>query len=364
MMIPIVGQEGLVLQEPPEWIRIGIDFSEEGDTSLTDKVLAEIFGVATPTRKLGLKGDSPEPVSGGANDNHNKEQKRWASTDKVFWGVGQTYDGLPPGVYTPNIGQNGPYLVKNKLETDDLINFPDSDVNAIVDEFVKFWGLRDEFKKRGFLSKRGFLLWGPPGSGKTCGVSLLIQKMVKEYAGIVLLVGKPSIASACLQMIRNIEADTKIILVMEDIDALVESYNENEFLALLDGEAQVDNIVFVGTTNYPERLDKRFIDRPSRFDNVKYIPMPGRDARALFFKSKEPTLTDEELNVWADMTDGFSLAHCKEVIIAVKCFGQTIEEVVERLNLMHTRRPTSDRPPDSEPFGFAAMAKRRELLQE
>jgi SpoVK/Ycf46/Vps4 family AAA+-type ATPase len=115
-------------------------------------------------------------------------------------------------------------------------------------------------------------------------------------------------------------------------DALIERHGENEFLALLDGEAQVDNIVFLSSTNYPERLDRRFVDRPSRFDTIKYIGMPSAGARHLFLNAKEPSLTPEELDLWVERTEGFSIAHLKELIIAVRCFRQPFAEALDGLS--------------------------------
>jgi SpoVK/Ycf46/Vps4 family AAA+-type ATPase len=143
---------------------------------------------------------------------------------------------------------------------------------------------------------------------------------------------------------------------MEDIDALVHRYGENEFLALLDGEAQVDRICFVATTNYPERLDKRFVDRPSRFDTIKYVGMPTAAARRLYLQNREPDLGDD-LEAWVRLSDGFSIAHLKEMIIAVRCLGQDLDDVVERLESLRTSKADSARAPDSQSFGFAGIAK-------
>jgi hypothetical protein len=59
------------------------------------------------------------------------------------------------------------------------------------------------------------------------------------------------------------------------------------------------------------------------------------------------------------MSDGFSVAHLKEMIIAVKCFGQSLEDVVARLDEMQQRRPSSEDSPDRAPIGFGAGSKER-----
>ncbi len=281
--------------------------------------------------------------------------KRWAANHDTFWGATQTYDALPAGLYRCAIShQVGPVLNRVNIETDNLLMLPDDASASIIREFEQFWTLESEFRQRGFLMKRGFLLWGPPGSGKTSALALMVKRLISND-GIVLFIEEPSAAAQCLQMARQIEPKRPMIAIMEDMDSLVERFGESQYLALLDGEAQVDNIVFVASTNYPERLDRRFVDRPSRFDTVRYIGMPSAAARKVYLETKEPSLEGEELAAWVRSSDGFSIAHLKEMIIAARCFGQPIEEVTARLEAMHSRQPTSEDSPDKKRAGFALV---------
>lgn len=279
---------------------------------------------------------------------------RWAERGDNFYGVGETREALPPGLYRcSNLEMIGPALTKQRVETDSLLELPDDAGAEILAEFQTFWRIAHKFRERGFLHKRGFLLWGPPGSGKTSQLQLMVKRLIEDLKGIVLLLDHPGLAAACLQMARKIEPHRPMIAIMEDMDALVRKFGENEYLSLLDGEAQVDNIVFLGTTNYPEHLDRRFVDRPSRFDTIRYIGMPSSDARRLYLSTKEPSLQDEELELWVKASDGFSVAHLKEMIIAVRCFEQPLDKVVARLEEMQARKPTSEESPDRMPMGFA-----------
>lgn len=285
--------------------------------------------------------------------------KRWAANHDTFWGATQTYDALPAGLYRCEVAPNvGPVLLRQRVETDSLLELPDDAAGSIIREFETFWKIEEEFNKRGFLHKRGFLLWGPPGSGKTSAVHLLVKRLIRDYDGVVLFLDQPQVAAQCLQMARSIETKRPMIAIMEDLDALVSKYGEHEYLALLDGEAQVGNIVFLATTNYPEMLDRRFVDRPSRFDTVRFIGMPSADARRTYLIAKEPSLAEsaDELAQWVDQSDGFSVAHLKEMIVAVRCFGQPLAEVVERLGEMQARRPTSGDAPDRLGIGFSLRA--------
>lgn len=284
--------------------------------------------------------------------------KRWAAHFDTFWGATQTYDELPCGLYRAGeCPQRGVLLVRQHLETDNLLELPDDASASIIAEFKRFWEIGDEFRKRGFLHKRGYLLWGPPGSGKTSCVHILVKRLITELGGVVLFIDHPRLAAGALQMMRTIEPKRPLIAIMEDLDALTAKFGENEFLALLDGEAQVDNVCFLGTTNYPERLDGRFVDRPSRFDTVRYIGMPSAEARKVYLKAKEPSLDAAELALWVRRSEGFSVAHLKEMIIAIRCFGQSLDEAVGRLEQMHERRPTSEDSPERQYAGFLGSAR-------
>ena len=232
-------------------------------------------------------------------------------------------------------------MEKQIVNTDDIIILPDTESESVLKEIERFWTLKPEFEKRGFIYKRGILLWGDPGSGKTCTIQLLIQSIIAK-GGVAIFANHHNTTANCLQMLRKIEPDRPIVVLLEDLDALVREHGESGYLALLDGESQVNNVVFIATTNYPERLDKRFVDRPSRFDTIKLIPMPGAEARYVYLKTKEPSLTEEELEKWVSMSKGFSVAHLKEMIISNRCYGKPVENVVRRLRKMTEQRLTSD----------------------
>ena len=117
-----------------------------------------------------------------------------------------------------------------------------------------------------------------------------------------------------------------------------------------------DGLLQHNTTNYPERLDKRFVDRPSRFDTIKWIGMPSAAARKVYLQAKEPSLTTEELNHWVSHTEGFSVAHLRELVILVKCFDRPLSTAIARLEAMRLRQPKSNDSPDKPIFGIVGSS--------
>lgn len=278
----------------------------------------------------------------------------WAVSDRKYWGISHSIPTIDAGYYRSGFaGDVGVYLERQPIQTDSLIVLPDSKSEAIVQEIEQFMTLRPAFVSRGLLYKRGVLLWGPPGSGKTSTLHLLMRLIVDRLGGLALMVDHPGLAAQALQLVRKIEPERQIIAILEDIDGLLANYGVNEYLALLDGESQVDNIVFVATTNYPERLDRRFVDRPSRFDTVQFVGMPTADARRVYLTHKEPKLDPLVIEQMVDATEGLSIAHLREMIVLTQCFGRTIEDAAKRLTASKYRTPSSDRSPESFAAGFA-----------
>lgn len=288
---------------------------------------------------------SREPTATSAQGSGSSEEsgiiagRMWAVYGgRNYSACEKAVESLPPGQYTIDVNDNiGIFFRKEDINLDELMILPDSRSSEVIEEIQRFWTLEDKFREFGFLWKRGVMLWGPPGSGKTSTLQL-ISKNIVEAGGVSIYITNPELASRGLKQLRPVEPARPVVIMVEDIDAIVEEYGEADLLALMDGELQIDNVVFVATTNYPERLDKRFINRPSRFDIVKKIGMPSADARCVYLTAKNKRLAEEdnaaELAVWIDETKNFSIAHIKELIISVEVFGQSLDKASARLRKM------------------------------
>lgn len=285
--------------------------------------------------------------------------KRYAHSDGVYWGSPETCDALLPGFYMPFALPNGaPALKKLETQTDNLLRLPDPICDMLLSEFVLFWNKSQLMAERGLTVKRGLLLYGPPGSGKTSAVQLMAHHMIREMGGVVILVDYAPIAAAALQLLRQLEPGRPVILLYEDIDAIVERHGESGLLALLDGELQVGNVVNVATTNYPERLDPRFTDRPGRFDRITLVGMPEAPARRAYFEAKAPDVAEPRRERWVIASEGWSIAHLRELVVAHLVLGEDDETVIERLTGMREQLPKSEDARFST-FGFGERNAKR-----
>jgi hypothetical protein len=256
----------------------------------------------------------------------------WADKDGVVISVQEFRPTLEAGVYSTGITNNGqPFLIKETPVTDELMVLPSGRMPDLMDEFSRFWKLEPVFEANGFLHKRGLFLVGPPGAGKSSTIQLLSKTLVEDFDGIVLYLENPNVGYSCLRMIRSIEPNRKIVCVLEDFDSLIKNYEEADFLSLFDGEKSVDHIVYIATTNYPEQIDRRFLDRPSRFDQVVTIRLPSLEDRLFYLKAKAPNVPLETLEMWAKETKDLAIAHLKEIIVSVTCFEYTFEDTMKRL---------------------------------
>lgn len=247
-----------------------------------------------------------------------------------------TVSAIPAGMYSLGQSKRGFYLEKTTLTHDDLLIIPDSPAVEILEEIKKFWLLEDEFKKRGFVHKRGMLLHGVPGTGKTATVNHLLNLVVKQCSGVALIVPSVKGTTVALDLLRKIEPDRPVIVVFEDLDSYLND-DEEDLLSLLDGQHQCNNVVFLATTNYLNKLPQRIINRPSRFDAIIKVEPPSDSARRYYLSTKEPSLTEEELSEWVVQTKDLSLAHLKELIILNRCYKIPLDKALARFAKMHLK---------------------------
>lgn len=252
--------------------------------------------------------------------------------DKTFFPAGSVIQKLPSGAY--NIGnhpQRGIYFDTVPVKTERLLEFPQTGIERIVREIQTFWSRERFFRQYDLPYKRGILMWGPPGCGKSCAIQLVMRDVVARN-GVVLNFQNPSLFASGYRIFREVQPETPAVVMMEDIDAIIHDWDESSVLNILDGVQKVDRVVFLATTNYPERLGARVVNRPSRFDKRFKIPYPNSETRRMYLNNIVGTEVDVEK--WVEDTEGFSLAHLKELIVAVIIIGDSYDEALKTLQSM------------------------------
>lgn len=307
-----------------------------------------IVEVAPPTTA------SDNSMSRNQNPTLPDTYKNWATANGIYWPIGESHPTLPSSLYRcirmEGIGWCFELIPNN---TDEIVVFPESDSEDLINEIKKFKTLKPKYEKLNIMYKRGILVYGPPGSGKTSTIQQFIQLFTQGNEGIAVMANNPYATIECLQNFRKMEPDRMILVIFEDIDAIIEEHGETELLNLLDGESSIENVVFVATTNYLEKLDDRFKARPSRIDTLKYIGMPGLSARKAYLDKRIPWTTEEYRADFAKKTDKLSIAALRELVILTYAFELSVDDAIKRMKeMLEKAEDTSNSNPDSKGPGF------------
>ncbi len=175
----------------------------------------------------------------------------------------------------------------------------------------------------GLNSKKGFILAGDPGNGKT----LLLKILVNTVNVTCILIpfnkqGAEKSMSSVFQLARTL---APTMLILEDIDLYggerghsQDSEYLGELMNELDGIIDNKEIIVFATTNHLEKVEKALQNRPGRFDRVYKILNPdlqGRRRLLEYFINKVPNqITREDVDDLAACFSGYSGAYLKELV--------------------------------------------------
>jgi len=169
------------------------------------------------------------------------------------------------------------------------------------------------YRQRGIPHRRGYLLHGPPGCGKTTFIASLAGHL--NLAIAVVSLADPNMTDADL-VARLADAPKNSIILVEDIDAAFISRSEGNatktahdglsnvtltgLLNALDGVVGADARITFLTTNYPERLDPALV-RPGRVDVKQYIGWSNKKQLQKMFMKFYPSATPEEAEKFGEV---------------------------------------------------------------
>lgn len=215
-------------------------------------------------------------------------------------------------VYTHQ-GQGWRRVARKRPRDLDTVVLPQAQIANLVADATWFFGAINWYRQRGVPYRRGYLLHGPPGCGKTS----LVMGLASHFQRPIYALSLSSVWSDdhLLQAIADVPAAA--ILLIEDIDAasaskarrapkmtprelpgsvggIEDPKPEHEgddrgitlsgLLNAIDGVASAEGRLLVMTTNHRERLDAALI-RPGRVDRQEQIgPLDVEDAHRLFLR--------------------------------------------------------------------------------
>lgn len=215
-----------------------------------------------------------------------------------------------------------------ELVTDKYIDlsYSSSKLTKDIELFVTRINL---YKELGLRPRRGCLLYGPPGNGKTFQIIRAINSASNNFNSIIFFLSSSHIDLSDLFPLRDILQDRNVIFVIEELTELA-SQGTDELLGFLDGEFSWDNCYIIATTNYPELLPANIIDRPGRFDLLIEFDNPNAHDREKYLNTLYGSTVDDLI---ISDTEGFSIAYLKELVLRSKFYDMSLTDVHKELKL-------------------------------
>lgn len=168
--------------------------------------------------------------------------------------------------------------------------------------------------------RRGVLLYGVPGTGKTHTVRYLLGKL-PGVTVVVLSGGALGMISEACSVARALQP---ALVVVEDVDLIAEEREHHrgtnpllfQLLNEMDGLGSDIDVTFLLTTNRADLLEAALAARPGRVDHAAKLPVPDADARGrllrLYQGRLDLDLADPDAVI--TRTDGVTASFIKELL--------------------------------------------------
>lgn len=211
------------------------------------------------------------------------------------------------------------YHARPELTSSDII-LPEGLLSRVTDHAVGLGEHRAQLKALGQHLKRGILLHGPPGTGKTHTVRYLLSKS-GGTTSIILSGGSLAYISEAARMARALQPS---MVILEDCDLIAEdrSFGHGpqpllfEVLDAMDGLDDDADVAFVLTTNRVDMLERALAQRPGRVDLAVEIPLPEAEERAALLNlyAKDIGFSPCAITEAAEGTDGTTASFARELV--------------------------------------------------
>lgn len=218
----------------------------------------------------------------------------------------------------------GRFLKLDSITMDDVI-LKDEIKKRIKSGTVDMLANSDTYRKNGLSIKRGILMEGEPGTGKTLLAKALANEIKSTFIWVTADdIKYPTDISYIYDMAREL---APTVVLFEDIDYIGKtragehgSFDKitGELLNQMDGVQSNDGIITLASSNYPKTLDKALRNRPGRFDIRVRFELPDEDIRKKMIEKflGDISVTGITISDIVNKTKGYTGAYIKELITA------------------------------------------------
>ncbi|MGV3614289.1 MAG: AAA family ATPase [Fimbriimonas sp.] len=211
----------------------------------------------------------------------------------------------------------------------DQIILPEEVLRVLERNTVGFFGNAQRLIDSGRSAKRGLLLFGKPGTGKTYTARWLAQ--ASPGLTVLLMSGEQLwLIRECCQIARMLAPS---LVIMEDVDLIASARDESrhpmyqvtlhQLLNEMDGIDAPAPILFLLTTNRPEAIEPAIASRPGRIDQAIEYPLPDAPCRRRLIELYGQGLILEvrDMDAVVARTEGASPAFIKEMLRKAALFA-------------------------------------------
>lgn len=210
------------------------------------------------------------------------------------------------------------FLPRPTVRAQDVV-LPGGVLESIEQHIIGVADWSQELLSAGQHLKRGLLLHGPPGTGKTHTVRYLTGRLAETT--VILLTGRSiRFIDAAAALARRLQPS---MVVLEDVDLVAtdRDYTPDgnpllfSLLDAMDGVGADADVTFVLTTNRADILETALADRPGRVDLAIEIPRPDAGCRERLLRVYVRDLAvDADLAPVVAGTEGVTASFVKEMI--------------------------------------------------
>jgi hypothetical protein len=212
--------------------------------------------------------------------------------------------------------------------TRDKIILPEGLLMRIERQSVDATKYREALLESKRRLKRGLLLHGAPGTGKTLTAMYLASQM-KERTVIMMTGRALGLLEQSCAMARGLQP---AMVIIEDVDLIGEERTQQkgcatpllfELLNEMDGLSDDCDVMFLLTTNRPDILEPALAARPGRIDQAFEVPLPDADCRRRLFElySQGMKVEVDDMEPFIKRTDGASAAFINELMRKAALFA-------------------------------------------